>query len=56
MVNWIKGAIKHPGALRKTLRIKKGKKIPAAKLAVKKRDSAKTKRRKNLAKLLRTFK
>lgn len=30
--NWIKGAIKHPGALRKKLKIKKGEKIPASKL------------------------
>lgn len=30
--NWIKGAIKHPGALRKTLGVKKGEKIPEKKL------------------------
>jgi hypothetical protein len=30
--NWIQGAIKNPGALRKTLGAKKGKPIPAAKL------------------------
>lgn len=30
--NWIKGAIKHPGALRKSLGVKKGEKIPAKKL------------------------
>tara|TARA_R110000751_G_scaffold304916_1_gene420770 strand:+ start:1118 stop:1303 length:186 start_codon:yes stop_codon:yes gene_type:complete len=30
--NWIKGAIKKPGALRKTLGAKKGYKIPAKKL------------------------
>lgn len=29
---WIQGAIKHPGALRKTLGVKKGEKIPDAKL------------------------
>jgi len=29
---WISGAIKHPGALRKTLGAKKGKPIPAGKL------------------------
>jgi hypothetical protein len=29
---WIQGAIKHPGALRKTLGVKKGEKIPADKL------------------------
>lgn len=31
--NWIKGAIKHPGALREELGAKKGKPIPAKKLA-----------------------
>ena len=30
--NWIKGAIKHPGALHKELGVPKGKKIPAKKL------------------------
>lgn len=30
---WIQKAIKKPGALRKSLGVKKGKKIPAAKLA-----------------------
>lgn len=29
---WIQGAIKHPGALRKTLHTKKGEKIPEVKL------------------------
>lgn len=29
---WIAGAIKHPGALRKSLHVKKGEKIPASKL------------------------
>jgi hypothetical protein len=29
---WIQGAIKHPGALRKSLDVKKGEKIPTAKL------------------------
>ena len=31
--NWIAGAIKKPGALRKELGVKKGQKIPAKKLA-----------------------
>lgn len=31
--NWIKGAIKHPGALHKALGVPEGKKIPAKKLA-----------------------
>ena len=30
--NWIAGAIKKPGALRKELHVKKGEKIPAKKL------------------------
>lgn len=29
---WIKGAIKHPGALHKELHVKPGEKIPASKL------------------------
>lgn len=29
---WIQGAIEHPGALRKALRVKKGQDIPASKL------------------------
>jgi hypothetical protein len=29
---WIQGAIKHPGALRKELHVKKGDKIPVSKL------------------------
>lgn len=29
---WIQGAIKHPGALHKELHVKKGEKIPTAKL------------------------
>lgn len=31
--NWIAGAIKNPGALKKTLGVKSGETIPAAKLA-----------------------
>jgi hypothetical protein len=31
--NWIQGAVKKPGALRKQLGVKKGKKIPKKKLA-----------------------
>lgn len=33
MEKWIKGAIKHPGALREKLGAKAGKNIPAKKLA-----------------------
>jgi hypothetical protein len=38
------------GALHKTLGVKKGAKIPASKLAIKKGDSALTKKRKQFAK------
>ena len=31
--NWIQGAIKKPGALRKTMGVKKGETIPTEKLA-----------------------
>lgn len=31
--NWIKGAIKHPGALHRQLHVPMGEKIPAGKLA-----------------------
>jgi len=31
--HWIAGAIEHPGALRASLHVKKGQKIPASKLA-----------------------
>lgn len=31
--NWIAGAIKKPGALRRSLKVKAGQKIPAGKLA-----------------------
>ena len=32
MTNWVAGAIEHPGALRKKLKVKEGEKIPASKL------------------------
>jgi len=51
--NWIKGAIKHPGALHKALHVKQGEKIPAKKLKVKDSDSPKLKRMKTLAKTLK---
>lgn len=31
--NWIKGAIKHPGALHRSLGVPEGQKIPASKMA-----------------------
>ncbi len=52
--NWIAGAIKHPGALRKKLGVKKGQKIPVAKLkrAAHSKD-LRTRRQANLAMTLR---
>jgi hypothetical protein len=50
--DWIKGAVKKPGALHRALGIPEGKKIPAGKLEVKPGDSTLMKRRKNLAKTL----
>lgn len=55
--NWIKGAIKHKGALRKSLGVKAGEKIPAAKL--KKAEHSKnptTAKRARLAETLKGFK
>ncbi len=45
--NFLSGLKK--GALHKTLGVKKGKKIPASKLRIKKGDSALTKKRKQFA-------
>jgi hypothetical protein len=51
--NWIKGAIKHPGALHKELGVKKGKKIPEKKLEKASHSKNKTlAKRANLAKTL----
>jgi hypothetical protein len=51
--DWIKGAIKHPGALHKELGVKQGEKIPAKKLAkAAKSGSPKEKRQVALAKTL----
>jgi len=51
--NWIKGAIKHPGALRKQLGAKKGKPIPAKKLNKAAKAKGTLGRRARLAKTLR---
>ena len=37
--NWIQKAVKKPGALRKSLGVKKGQKIPAGKLKASRDDS-----------------
>jgi hypothetical protein len=55
--NFIQGAIKHPGALRKSLHVKEGKPIPIVKL--KKATHSKnalTKKRADLAVTLRSLK
>jgi hypothetical protein len=51
--NWIKDAIKKPGALRKELKIKAGDKIPEKKLAAAAKSKNPTERKRaNLAKTL----
>ena len=54
--NWIAGAIKKPGALRKELGVKKGDKIPAKKLAAVARKPGKEGQRARLAETLKGFK
>jgi hypothetical protein len=49
MANWIKGAIKKPGALRKQLGIAKGKTIPVSKLKSAAKKSGKLGQRARLA-------
>jgi len=46
---WIQGAIKHPGALRKTIGVKEGEKIPASKLETAASKGGVTGRRARLA-------
>lgn len=55
--NWIKGAIKDKGSLRKSLGVKKGEDIPAAKLekAAKSKNPT-TRKRAILAETLKSFK
>jgi hypothetical protein len=52
---WIQGAIKHKGALRETLGVPEGKKIPAKKLNAAAKKSGVTGQRARLAKTLRGF-
>ena len=54
--NWIQGAIKKPGALRKQLGVKKGDKIPKAKLDKAAKAPGKLGQRARLAKTLGAFK
>lgn len=54
--DWIKGAIKKPGALRKELGVKGDKKIPAKKLNAAAKKAGKEGQRARLAKTLEGFK
>lgn len=54
--NWIVGAIKKPGALRKELGVKKGEKIPAKKLAAAAKKKGVEGKRARLAETLKGFK
>lgn len=54
--NWIAGAIKKPGALRKSLGVKKGEKIPAKKLAAAAKKPGKMGQRARLAQTLKGMK
>lgn len=54
--NWIVGAIKKPGALKKELGVKKGEKIPAKKLAAAAKKKGVEGKRARLAETLKGFK
>lgn len=56
MANWIKDAIKKPGALRKTLKVKKGATIPTSTLNKAAKKPGKLGQRARLAKTLKSFK
>jgi len=53
---WIKDAIKKPGALRKSLGVKEGQKIPSSKLAKAAKAPGKLGQRARLAQTLKGFK
>ena len=53
--DWIQGAIKKPGALRKQLGVKEGEKIPMKKLNAAAKEGGKLGQRARLAKTLRGF-
>ena len=55
MANWIAGAVKHPGALRKSAGVKSGKSIPHEKLLQLARTKGVTGKRANLALTLESF-
>lgn len=52
---WIQKAIKHPGALRRSLKVKKGKKIPVAQLAKAAKKPGIMGKRARLARTLKKF-
>lgn len=52
---WIKGAIKHPGALHRALGVPEGQKIPASKMAKAKKAGGRLGRMARLAKTLKSF-
>jgi hypothetical protein len=54
--NWIANAIKKPGALKKSMGVKKGEKIPAGKLAAAAKKPGKMGQRARLAQTLKGFK
>lgn len=53
---WIQSAVKKPGALRKSLGVKKGEKIPAGKLAAAAKKPGKLGQRARLAQTLKKMK
>jgi hypothetical protein len=53
---WIQKAIKNPGSLRKTLKVKAGEKIPASKLASAAKKPGKMGQRARLAETLKGLK
>lgn len=53
--NWIAGAIKHPGALKRSLGVKEGNKIPATKLHAAAKKGGVTGQRARLAETLKSF-
>ena len=54
--NWIANAIKNPGALRKSLGVKKGETIPAAKLEAAAKKPGKMGQRARMAQTLKKMK
>lgn len=55
MGNWIKGAIKHPGALHEDLGVPQGQPIPTGKLAAAAEKGGKVGQRARLAETLKGF-